>query len=81
MATPKQVREVYRRIEYHHAKLMDALIDAHNMKVIQYDENSETWYRDQSACKTGWETKSRYEKATEKALAQAMREEIRKGIK
>lgn len=75
MPTPKQVRFHFKRVENAWYRLLDAMTDAHNADVIVYDS---TKYVEEGPCKAHRETKERFLKTTEKVLAQAMREEIRK---
>lgn len=75
MPTPKQVRYHYRRVQRAYEKLANALNDAHNCDVLVYEN-----YPDESPCSTNYQTKQRMDKTMEKALAQAMRDEIMEGM-
>lgn len=81
MATPKQVRAIMKRIYYHQAKLQDALDEAHHKNIIAYNKDEEGSYHKYAPCSPTYESRQRVEKTTEKALAQAMRTEIIRGIK
>jgi len=74
MPTPKQVRYHYGRIASLRSRLQDALTAAHNADVIEYEH-----YDNESPCKTLYETWDRIKITTEKALADAMRQEIKNG--
>ena len=80
MATPKQTRRVLRKIYYHMDKLQDALNEAHNMKVIDYpdEDNSYTKY---APCAAASECRDRISKTTLKSRADAFRSEIMSTIK
>lgn len=69
--TPKQVRYHYGRLRNLRYKFQCALNDAHHAGVIQYKD-----YQLESPCKPFGEVWERLHITTEKALAQAMREEI-----
>lgn len=71
MPTPKQTRHHYEKITRAYRALSKALNDAHNAKVLVYED-----YREESPCYTKYEMEDRILKTTEKALAQAMRDEI-----
>lgn len=73
MATPKQVRFHYARLRKLTSALSLALNEAHDANVIRYDKDK---FQEDSPCKTHWQTQERIRLTTEKALAQAMREEI-----
>ena len=73
MPTPKQTRYHYKRIRKAHNALTVALNEAHDARVLVYDSQE---YKDESPCATNWQTEERIKATTEKALAQAMREEI-----
>lgn len=81
MATPKQVREIMRKIYYHQEKLQDALTEAHNKGIIKYEDKEENSYFKYAPCSPAWECRERVNKTTEKALAQAMKTEIMRTIK
>lgn len=74
MPTPRQVRFHYGKITKLVRKLSWALTDAHNHDVIKYEK-----FAEESPCKCLWDMEQRIEATTEKALASAMREEIRSG--
>jgi hypothetical protein len=74
MPTPKQVREAYKRVDFYIWRLQAALTHAHNIDVIQYDQLK---YNELAPCRSLAELRDRVRASTEKALAQAMREEIR----
>lgn len=76
MPTAKQVRFHFGRISKLHHKLQRALNDAHNAKVISYDGR----FTEEAPCWAHYECWLRVKKTTEKQLAQAMRDEIRKEI-
>lgn len=71
--TPKQVRYHYGKIMSLHRKLAHALNRAHAAKVLVY-----TSYQEESPCSTHYQTDDRIDKTCEKALANAMRQEIRR---
>jgi hypothetical protein len=73
MPTPKQVRFHFGRIERAHDKLQDALNAAHRADVLEYTD-----FALQSPCKTHSDTWERILATTEKQLASAMRQEIRR---
>lgn len=73
MPTPKQVRFHFAKIARLRWRLQWALNEAHEAKVIVYED-----YTDQSPCSTLSETWERIKATTEKQLAQAMRDEIKK---
>lgn len=76
MATLKQTKKVYKQIRYHLYHLQCALNRAHDLRVIRYED-----YSEESPCKTLMQTKNRIKLTTEKALAEAMSEEIMKELK
>lgn len=80
MATPKQTRAVLRKIYYHMDKLQDALNQAHNMKVIDYPDEPDS-YTNHAPCKAASECRDRISKTTLKARADAFRTEIMATIK
>lgn len=73
MPTPKQVRFYYRQINSAYERLQTALNNAHARGVIKYNKEK---FNEESPCHMLWEVDDRIRKTTEKALAQAMREEI-----
>lgn len=76
MPTPKQVRYHFTKIARLRHKLQNALNDAHNADVIQYEGKN---YEEQSPCRTLYETWDRIKGTTEKQLAQAFRDECKGG--
>jgi hypothetical protein len=76
MPTSKQVRFHMSRIYKLIDRLDDALTEAHNADVIEYDSKN---YAEEGPCFAFSEVKSRVNKTTEKQLARAMRDEIRSG--
>lgn len=73
MPTPLQVRYHFGKIARLCHRLQLALNDAHVARVIDYKD-----YSSESPCSTLHETWERVKKTSEKQLAEAMREEIRK---
>ncbi len=74
--TPKQVRYHFKRISNLHLKLGDAMNKAHNAGVIEYPDGT---YNENAPCKTHWETWRRFEIATQKKCAEALRNEVMNG--
>lgn len=72
-ATPKQVRHHYARIFKLAGQYSQAMYDAKHAGVLVWEGE------DQSPTALLWETRQRFDKAAEKQLAQAMREEIKGG--
>lgn len=81
MPTPKQVRYHYGRCRKKIHALLDALNDAHQANVIDYEvtKTAEGNWRQkhESVCDKLWEALSNFDKATERQLAAAMRTEIK----
>ena len=76
MATPKQVRAAYKKIWFHLYHLQCALNEAHDKKIIQYDD-----YNKESPCFSLYDVQSRIESTTEKARAKALEDEVMKELK
>lgn len=78
MPTPRQVRFHYGKIMRLHHRLANALTEAHSAGVIKYDDDLPNSYTELAPCWAHWECHKRIISTTEKALAQAMRQEIEK---
>jgi len=77
-ATPKQVREIMRKIYFHQDRLQRALNEAHEKEIISYPQDA---YEEKAPCWATWEARRRIDATTEKAMALAMKNEIRLTIK
>lgn len=73
--TPKQVRAAYAKVLDLRRKLQDAVQDAYKRDIIVYEHNEE-----HVVCNTLWQFWEHFEAKTEKQLAAAMKDEIRKEL-
>lgn len=79
MPTPKQTRAHYKKCRRYFYLLLNALNDAHNAKVIDYEEryhDSKLVSSHPSVCTKIHEAKDNFETATKRQLANAMKEEL-----
>ncbi|CAB4169805.1 hypothetical protein UFOVP903_22 [uncultured Caudovirales phage] len=72
MPTVKQVRYHYKKVDALYTKLARALNEAHAAEVLVYAD-----YVNESPCKLLFESEDRFNKTTEKQLADALRYELR----
>lgn len=78
MATEKQYREHLKRIWSHWYRLQRALDYAHRAGVIDYASGK---YCEEAPGWASWELRQRIERTTQKGLAEAVQESIRKDVK
>lgn len=84
MPTVKQTRHHYKKCRRYFYLLLNALNEAHDLKVINYEEK----YHDgklvsqlPSVCSKVYEAKDNFETATKRQLAEAMKNELMSELK
>lgn len=76
MASPIKTKKILRKIYYHRHQLQKALNEAHDNKVIVYEN-----YAEESPCATLYKTADRIDETTKSARAEAFKREIINGLK
>ncbi len=74
-ATPKQVRNHYKKIRYHMYRLQTALHNAHNADVIKYGDSVD------SPCSALYKCRELVDKTTKDARAEALKDECMNELK
>lgn len=78
MPNPKKVREHYKKIRYHMWRLQNALNNAHEAEVINYDPGK---FNEEAPCYTMAQLRDRVEKTTAITRAQAFKDEVMSELK